>query len=625
MEQIDLIRNEERIRENSPRNDSMRTFKTSFDEAKDGVVERIESLYYSGDYHKALSVVKNVNTKSLSTQEYIQFLHFRYKVNMALGHRRRVARDLRRLSRETKYFHFLQSGSEFKRLRLFLENGYGNSLEKISLRLLSDFPYTESSLEALKYIREKYKGDIIPYKIVGKAARLASRDDHIKEWVEGVVKGNRIDYGNLAKKELVLKTKLLSRLRLFDLIIKDNDDILSRKMNPRYKSEQMTILARAYDALGQPSEAKKTVLQGLDLLGRNKKTARLWGYWNGRLARQGDFVEAFQEQSKLVRYQRGRINRWRHFWYAYRAGKYLEANKIISMRSFRGLDRSFPAMKTYWKSKVARRLGQSEKALDLENKILKKWGAGYYSMQVVKAHLDQEANSKAGEKGKMVPIVSKVLSSKFDVREWFYGQSLLLSPGHRSMNKIVEDINANPGYWEVKYPRPYWEDVHEIARFWNYDPLLTYSFMRAESFYNTHVKSPVGAVGLMQIMPYTGNNISKELGDSRFKPKDLFNPRINIRYGSFYISKLISYYKGNLYHAAAAYNAGPLKVNEWRLSCKTCEDDEFVESIPYRETRRYVKKVLRNYTKYKRIYDATIVPDLLLEKRIAKAPIDNLY
>ena len=265
VEQIDLIRNEERIRESSLRNDSMRTFKTSFDEARDGVVERIESLYYSGDYLKALSVVKNVNTKSLSTQEYIQFLHFRYKVNMALGHRRRVASNLRRLSRETKYFHFLQSGSEFKRLRSFLEKGYEHSLEKISLKILSDFPYTESSLEALKYIREKYKGVNIPYKIVSKAARLASRDHHIKEWVEGVVKENRIDYGNLVRKELVLKTKLLSRLRLYDLIIKDNDDIISRKMDPRYKSEQMTILARSYDAVAQPDDAKKTVLQGLHL------------------------------------------------------------------------------------------------------------------------------------------------------------------------------------------------------------------------------------------------------------------------------------------------------------------------------------------------------------------------
>jgi soluble lytic murein transglycosylase len=78
---------------------------------------------------------------------------------------------------------------------------------------------------------------------------------------------------------------------------------------------------------------------------------------------------------------------------------------------------------------------------------------------------------------------------------------------------------------------------------------------------------------------------------------------VNITYGSYYLDRLAKYYGSNFYVAAAAYNAGPVAVNHWLEACKGCEADEFADSIPYRETRRYVREVMRNFSQYTRLYD----------------------
>jgi soluble lytic murein transglycosylase len=92
------------------------------------------------------------------------------------------------------------------------------------------------------------------------------------------------------------------------------------------------------------------------------------------------------------------------------------------------------------------------------------------------------------------------------------------------------------------------------------------------------------------------------LHDDTFDVLDLTKPEINIGYGGYYLDKLLRYYGGNPYLAAAAYNGGPLNVNQWLEACGSCSSDEFVEAIPFRETRRYVRQVMTNLAQYGRIY-----------------------
>jgi tetratricopeptide (TPR) repeat protein len=165
-------------------------------------------------------------------------------------------------------------------------------------------------------------------------------------------------------------------------------------------------------------------------------------------------------------------------------------------------------------------------------------------------------------------------------------------------------IRNNPNHWRVYFPYAYGDVVGSVAETFNRSRFLILSIMRAESFYNQEARSPVGAIGLMQMMPYTAIKIANLVRDFDFKISDLTKPEYSIGYGGYYIDKLQRYYQENPILAVAAYNAGPKAVNQWIESCKQCTMDEFVESIPYRETRNYVKKVISYFFSYFRVYNA---------------------
>ena len=104
-------------------------------------------------------------------------------------------------------------------------------------------------------------------------------------------------------------------------------------------------------------------------------------------------------------------------------------------------------------------------------------------------------------------------------------------------------------------------------------------------------------------MPYTAIKIASLVKDFDFQMSELSKPEISIGYGAYYIDKLQRYYQENPILAVAAYNAGPRAVNQWIETCRQCSMDEFVESIPYKETRNYVKKVISYFFNYFRVYD----------------------
>jgi soluble lytic murein transglycosylase len=124
--------------------------------------------------------------------------------------------------------------------------------------------------------------------------------------------------------------------------------------------------------------------------------------------------------------------------------------------------------------------------------------------------------------------------------------------------------------------------------------------MREESGYRPTVVSTVGARGLLQIMPETGERLAQEVALADFDPDDLFEPPINIRLGAHYLRTLLIRFDGQLSAAIASYNAGPSAVERW--IDPELEDDEWVESIPYDQTRAYVKRVLRSLYAYRVLY-----------------------
>ncbi|PKK90478.1 MAG: hypothetical protein CVV64_08930 [Candidatus Wallbacteria bacterium HGW-Wallbacteria-1] len=134
------------------------------------------------------------------------------------------------------------------------------------------------------------------------------------------------------------------------------------------------------------------------------------------------------------------------------------------------------------------------------------------------------------------------------------------------------------------------------------DPLFVQAIMREESRFKHSDVSWSGAIGLMQIMPKTGAWIATKRGDSDFRDEKLFDPSTNIRYGSWYIDYLSGNVGRDLFDIAAAYNGGPGSVAKWKKKFGNLSREAFVEAIPFDETRRYVKKVIRSYAIYRRLY-----------------------
>jgi soluble lytic murein transglycosylase len=150
------------------------------------------------------------------------------------------------------------------------------------------------------------------------------------------------------------------------------------------------------------------------------------------------------------------------------------------------------------------------------------------------------------------------------------------------------------------YPLAYWENVEPIANKYKLDPLVALSVMREESHFDTNAKSIAGAYGLMQLMPETAYRLDRHLKLGVSKPSHLTVPRNNIHLGSFYLKSLFNEFN-SLPHVLAAYNAGELAVRKWQERGNYRSVDEFIEDIPYPETRDYVKKVLTSYYQYKKI------------------------
>ena len=145
-----------------------------------------------------------------------------------------------------------------------------------------------------------------------------------------------------------------------------------------------------------------------------------------------------------------------------------------------------------------------------------------------------------------------------------------------------------------------------------FDSSLVYAIMREESTYRPDAASPAGAIGLMQIIPPTAERIASDLGVSEFESRSLFEPSTNVRFGTYYLKHLLGRFDGSPELAIAAYNAGPDAVKTWLKRAGQLDEDAFVESVPYGETRRYLRRVLRSRRMYRLLYDSSGQPRSLI-------------
>ncbi len=342
----------------------------------------------------------------------------------------------------------------------------------------------------------------------------------------------------------------------------------------------------------------------------------------------------------------GEIAAWELAWYHYQQKNWETSLKYINDGLRNGINNPEVAAKfVYWQGKLAVIEKKQDRAQRIFNNLLSWYPNTFYGMlaQRTMSSLvpkkipykekdywhDNPPELKANEERTELEfaefvmaagdgnIGAKHIRNLVDLKspkELIWKSSLVLDEygEYRSLQTIVVnhylgDLKRIPiedqQVWTFAYPRPYWIDVQNFSKNAGIDPYLALAIMREESLYQADVVSPASARGLMQLMPYTGKRVAKIIGLQLKDEKDLFDPKINIQLGTSYLGQISKRF-GEVIQIAGSYNAGPGRMKEWLKRFPDRDLDEFVESIPYIETRNYVKRVFRTHQLYKAIYEA---------------------
>ena len=296
----------------------------------------------------------------------------------------------------------------------------------------------------------------------------------------------------------------------------------------------------------------------------------------------------------------------------------------------------------YWAGKSAERLGQTEDATAFYRRAAAGFPRSYYSARAVllghKEQVPLEKRPTDNPRQNDVPALAHRahleragLLNQLGLRDWSVAemqQAVRDYKGQKAALKAIRDYyealgirdqamrlslrmfdGQDPAELARIYPTYYWEEIAAAAAEAQIDPYLVLSVIRQESTFNEKAVSRAGARGLMQIMPHTGLNLARRLEVKPFELHALFDPAVSIRFGSYFLGDQMRQFTTDagadlgFELGLAAYNAGPHNARRWLKTFPSEDPDAFVERIPFKETRLYVKLVLRNYAIYKALSD----------------------
>ena len=303
--------------------------------------------------------------------------------------------------------------------------------------------------------------------------------------------------------------------------------------------------------------------------------------------------------------------------------KYYEAQRLgfLHLKKFPNV-KSSPAI-TYYMGRIANKLKHYENANNYYKQTIAKYPDSYYAYR---ANYNLYKDDGALPFLDIIPkpvvfpykkslennlVIRLALLKDYDLveelckKDKFIQSLIAYQKGNYTISTIIarnamDDLTEKPPFddlrWRLVYPTHYFEIVKNVQGINN--PIVLQSIIKEESHFNPYAKSIVGASGLMQLMPATYSEIQKNYGFSG----DIFVPENNIKAGSAYYTNLKKVLGNKDLYAISAYNGGIGSVTNWFSKLVYNDTDEFVEQIPYPETKNYVKKVLRSYWVYGNIY-----------------------
>jgi len=333
---------------------------------------------------------------------------------------------------------------------------------------------------------------------------------------------------------------------------------------------------------------------------------------------------------------------WRLAWSAYRAGDFGDARTWLARLEAAAGDSATRAQARYWNARAAERAGAQDVAQSLYAALVNDFPFTYYGWRArarapavqaepaplvlgprVLSDADVERPRillEAGLDGAALEEVSRLLrrgsadgqrmslTDRVELADLFaragdahLGQSLVVDGFGDALAKAPPPSGEQP--WRLAWPLAFREPVERAVAGKGPDlPPLVYAIMREESGFQPSAISPVGARGLLQLMPTTGAHLARLAGIEGFTAEALFTPETNLRLGAVYLDELVRRFGGRLSAAIASYNAGPEAVSRWLEARADLADDEWVEEISYEQTRGYVKRVLRSLHIYRALY-----------------------
>lgn len=327
------------------------------------------------------------------------------------------------------------------------------------------------------------------------------------------------------------------------------------------------------------------------------------------------------------------------FWSAYQNKDYKEARLLgnIHLRDYQNTNAS-PQM-LYWMAKLSEKQGNRTEAKNFYQKLIEKYPDDYYAYRANKyithnqnTNWQTKISHKLPEKKEIITfptkhanisddniaLINNILKLNDDkllaeidqnnkvVQSWIHYKEGNYSTASLYARDAIAKMQTKPDFsdslYKLAYQIHYQAPINHYSKIYRLDPYLVIALIREESYFNPQAGSSVGAKGLMQLMPTTASYIASHKNINYDKLSDLLKPETNIELGCAYLN----YVKARLYNddllAIAAYNGGPNAVLNWKQNLNYKNLDEFIENIPYQETKDYIKKVFRSYWVYLNLY-----------------------
>lgn len=332
---------------------------------------------------------------------------------------------------------------------------------------------------------------------------------------------------------------------------------------------------------------------------------------------------------------------WDKGWAAYTRGDLGTARKLFRFITDTYTHPNVRRQAEYWYARAADRHGEKEEARAIYQKLASAPYSDLYAQHAVSRgakRVENDANPLERDGPDWQEIAEKQMPAELQIayeltalssmRDAFneirrnmkrenmkYAHALLADIHHAAGNEVlmygslrkawpqlatVEQDSVPLYFFRMYYPVKYGEEIEEYSKKMNLDPALVRGLILQESYYNPEARSRVGATGLMQLMPPTAKEHARRL-KIPFAASRLENPEVNVRLGTYHLRMLINLFRGNTYLAIAAYNAGQGNVGKWKRAAPGKPTDELLESIPFQETRNYVKRVTILRSTYSRL------------------------